>query len=156
MLVKLYTLPDVTPLLHKLALHGTTVRRAMAYEKTTVVNWVEQAFGHSAPGWKSEGDVAFSRIPIACHIAIYNTAIIGFVCHDCTAPNFLGPIGVAANKRGAGVGKFLLITALQAMRDQGYAYAIIGQAGSPDFFTKTVGAIEIPESELGIYLLGLE
>jgi len=45
----------------------------------------------------------------------------------------------------------LLVTALQAMHAQGYGYAVIGQVGAPDFFSKTVGAIEIPGSQPGIY-----
>ena len=151
MLVKLYGLPEAAQLQRKLDLNGTMVRRAMAYEKAAVVDWVEQSFGSCAPGWKSECDVAFSRTPIACYIAVCNAAIVGFACHDCTSQNFLGPIGVAESNRGTGIGKLLLVTALHAMHAQGYGYAIIGQAGATDFFSKTVGAIEILGSQPGIY-----
>jgi len=151
MLVKLYTLPEAAQLQRRLALNGTTVRRAMAYEKAAVVNWVEQSFGSCASGWKSECNVAFSRTPITCYIAVCNAVIVGFACHDCTTQNFFGPIGVAEGNQRTGIGKLLLVTALQAMHAQGYGYAVIGQVGAPDFFSKTVGAIEIPGSQPGIY-----
>ena len=40
---------------------------------------------------------------------------------------------------------------LEALRAQGYAYAIIGWAGPVGFFEKTVGAKVIENSEPGIY-----
>ena len=156
MLVKLYALPDDAPLRQKLASRGISVRRAMAYEKQLVAGWVRQVFGTAAPGWASECEVAFSRAPIACHIAVAESAIIGFVCHDCTSRNFLGPIGVAEDSRRSGVGKLLLLTALQAMRNQGYGYAIVGQVGNPGFFSASVAAIEIPQSDPGVYPPRLE
>ena len=132
-------------------LRDAGVRRAMAYEKKPVADWVRQVFGTAAPGWVDECEVAFSRVPVACYIAVAESAIIGFVCHDCTSRNFLGPIGVAEGSRRSGVGTLLLLTALQAMRNQGYGYAIIGQVGSPGFFSTTVAAIEIPQSDSGVY-----
>jgi hypothetical protein len=151
MLVKLYELQDETELRRKLALQGTMVRRAMAYEKEAVMTWVERTFSQCAQSWKSECDIAFSRSPITCHIAICNAVIVGFVCHHSTCKNFLGPIGIAEGNRRAGIGKLLLITSLRTMRAQGYEYAIIGRVGLPAFFSKTVGAIEIPGSTPGIY-----
>lgn len=156
MLVKLYELPDETELQRKLALQGTMVRRAMAYEKEAVMNWVERTYSQCAQSWKSECDSAFSRSPIACHIAICNAVIVGFVCHDSTCKNFLGPIGVGEENRRTGIGKLLLVTSLRTMRAEGYGYAIIGQVGVPAFFSKTVGAIEIPGSTPGIYPHRLE
>ena len=50
------------------------------------------------------------------------------------------------------VGKALLFNCLQAMKEKGYAYAIIGSVtGAKTFYEKTVNAIEIPESHPGIY-----
>ena len=100
--------------------------------------------------------MAFARSPIACHIAVCDAAIIGFACYDSTGKNFLGPIGVAEDHCGAGIGKLLLVTALSAMRAEGYGYAIIGQVGAPAFFSKAVGAVEIPGSTPGIYPHRLE
>ena len=52
--------------------------------------------------------------------------IVGFACYDATCMNFFGPTGVKESERGKGVGKALLLAALHAMKEQGYAYAIIG------------------------------
>jgi hypothetical protein len=53
--------------------------------------------------------------------------------------------------RKRGVGAALLVACLNAMRDSGYGYAIIGWVGPREFYAKTVGAIEIPDSTPGIY-----
>jgi GNAT superfamily N-acetyltransferase len=156
MLVRLYDLPDEVDLRRRLARQDTEVRRAMAYEKDIVARWVDAVFGECASGWRSECEVAFARSPLACHIAVCDTAMVGFACYDSTCKNFLGPIGVAADRRGAGIGKLLLITTLQAMRAEGYGYAIIGQVGAPAFFSSAVGAVEIPGSASGIYPQHLE
>ena len=62
MLVKLYALPRVVT-----DIGGVTVRRAMAPEKDLVVAWVRRAFG---VGWASECEIAFSRQPISCFVAV--------------------------------------------------------------------------------------
>ena len=154
MLVKLYALPDISDLRQQLAQEDILVRRAMAYEMKQVVAWVSSQFGEAARGWQSECEISFSRSPIACQIATQGNRLFGFACHDATAKNFFGPIGVAKEKRLCGLGSLLLVSALESMREQGYAYAIIGYAGAGEFFEKTVGAIAIPESETGIYPLG--
>jgi hypothetical protein len=41
-------------------------------------------------------------------------------------------------------------TTLRGLVDMGYAYAIVGGAGPTDFYTKTIGAIPIPDSSPGI------
>jgi hypothetical protein len=151
MLVKLYTLPNPTDLLQRLATKKIVIRRAMAHEKHLVLNWVETHFCNATPGWRSECDVAFSHSPIACQIAIKEDQVVGFACYDVAAKNLFGPIGIAENQRLKGVGTLLLVTTLYCMRDQGYAYGIIGHAGPANFFTKAVGAIAIPDSTPGIY-----
>lgn len=147
MLVKLYALPDLAPAVARCARQGTTIRRALAAEKNTVVGWVREHF----PGAEPETDVAFARLPVACFIAIHAEQLQGFACHDATAPNFFGPEGVVAGARGQGVGTALLLAALHAQRAQGYAYAIIGGVGPAAFYTATVGAVDIPDSTPGIY-----
>ncbi|NMA64669.1 MAG: GNAT family N-acetyltransferase [Clostridiaceae bacterium] len=78
--------------------------------------------------------------------------IVGFACYETTCKAFFGPIGVSDNCRGLKIGKALLISALQGLKEMGYAYAIIG--GPEDavgFYEKTVNAIIIPGSVPGIY-----
>jgi GNAT superfamily N-acetyltransferase len=153
LLVKLYERPDVKPQVDKLRTEGINVRKAMAFEKRQVVEWVEDNFGQ---GWSSECDISFSNHPTTCFIATENSRIIGFACYDTTAKNFFGPMGVAKQARNRGVGKALLLSALDAMSHLGYAYAIIGSADSIGYYRKAAGAIEIPGSSPGIYRDRLE
>ena len=60
-------------------------------------------------------------------------------------------MGVVDSAKDKGVGNQLLLTALGALREMGYVYAIIGAAGPVRFYQKTAGAIVIPDSEPGIY-----
>jgi hypothetical protein len=154
MLVKLYDLPRSTAAFARLRDQGITIRRALAPEKHKVLAWVRE---HFSEGWGSETDVAFARQPVACFIAVKAGRIAGFACHDATCRNFFGPTGVAADARGGGVGTGLLFACLEAMREQGFGYAIIGGVGPVEYYAKTVGAILIEGSEPGVYrgLLGV-
>jgi GNAT superfamily N-acetyltransferase len=148
LLVKLYDLPDRKACLEVMAEKEIEVRRAMASEKIRVVGWVQKVFGD---GWAAECDVAFARQPIACMLAIGSGRLVGFACHDSTCLNFFGPIGVDPAFRHNGIGRVVLLAALDAMAQNGYAYAIIGDAGPREFFETCVGAIPIPGSSPGIY-----
>jgi len=148
MLVKLYDLPASHEALSRLAAAGVSVRRALPPEKHKVLDWVRSTF---SAAWASEADVAFARQPVSCFLAIQGKRLLGFACHDATCRNFFGPTGVDANARGQGIGAGLLLACLDAMRHQGFAYAIIGGVGPADFYTKAVGAIPIEGSEPGIY-----
>ncbi len=131
-----------------LAAKGILVRRAMAGEKRLVVGWVHNRFGD---GWAAECDVAFSRQPVACMIALSDSQLAGFACHDSTCLNFFGPIGIDSALYHKGIGRALLLATLNAMAHAGYAYAIIGGAGPVTFFEKCVGAVPISGSTPGIY-----
>jgi len=144
MLVKLYALPEKV----NLEINGVTIRRALAPEKQTVLKWVEENFSRH---WTGECDVAFSRQPVSCFIAVEEKKIVGFACYEATCKNFFGPTGVLEDMRGRGVGKVLLLKALFAMRELGYAYAIIGGVGPAEFYEKTVGAKLIEDSTPGVY-----
>jgi|SRR4051812_23888727 GNAT superfamily N-acetyltransferase len=148
LLVKLYDLPDPAPVLKKLRKRGIDVRRALAPEKNLVVDWVRGSFSKA---WACETEVAFSRLPITCFIAVDDGTVLGFACYDATCKNFFGPTGVEPDYRRGGVGAALLITSLLAMAADGYAYAIIGGVGPVDYYKKIVDAIEIPRSTPGIY-----
>ena len=148
LLVKLYELPESGKTYAALAEKGIEIKRAMGPEKHAVVAWVLANF--SKP-WASEADVAFSQTPPSIFIAIKDKAIIGFACYDSTAKGFFGPIGVDQKVRAGGLGKALLVRTLEAMREAGYGYAVIGWAGPVDFFRKTVGATVIEGSEPGVY-----
>jgi hypothetical protein len=88
MLVKLYALPDSRDAYERLRKADITMRRALAPEKHKVVAWVRNAFSEA---WASEVEVAFSRQPVSCFIAVQQKNILGFACHDATCPNYFGP-----------------------------------------------------------------
>lgn len=148
MLVRLYDLPDSSRLYQEVAEKAITLRRARAFEKHTVAAFARTHFSEK---WVSEVEVALTRQPVACFIATRDKTILGFACYDTTLRGFFGPTGVAENARGLGLGKALLFKSLEALRDGGYAYAIIGGVGPRDFYAKTCGAIEIPGSDPGTY-----
>ncbi|OGS07612.1 MAG: GNAT family N-acetyltransferase [Elusimicrobia bacterium RIFOXYA12_FULL_51_18] len=148
LLVKLYKLPDARETLDELRAEGIEIKRAIAPEKHLVLNWVGENF---SAGWESECGVAFARLPCSCFVAVKDTKVVGFACYDAAALGFFGPIGVDESARKSGVGKGLLIRTLEAMREAGYGYAIVGWAGPIDFFKKTVDAAVIPDSEPGVY-----
>lgn len=148
MLVRLYDLPDTSALYTEIAAKGVTLRRARAFEKHTVAAFAK---AHFSEKWVSEVEVALTRQPIACFIATRDKQILGFACFDTTQRGFFGPTGVSENARGLGLGKALLMKALEALREIGYAYAIIGGVGPKEFYAKACGAIEIPGSDPGTY-----
>jgi len=147
MLVRLYDLPETAAFYQEIAGKGITLRRARAFEKHTVA-----AFARTfSEKWASEVEVALSRQPIACFIATREKRILGFACYDTTMRGFFGPTGVVEEARGLGLGKALLFKSLEALRETGHAYAVIGGVGPKEFYAKACGAIEIPGSDPGIY-----
>ncbi len=149
MLVKLYDLPSAIQGIDKLEKEGITIKRPLSLDKSRVLNYVRS---HFSENWANECDVAFSRVPISCFIAVHGKDIVGFSVYNVTYRNYFGPTGVSENYRGKGIGKILLLKALLAMREEGYAYAIIGWVDEAEkFYRKTVGAIPIENSFPGIY-----
>ena len=140
MLISLTQLPAMEPSSMHAARAGITVRRAMAFERHNVIQWVAENF---SSGWVDECKVAFGRQPIGCHIAIKANKICGFCCVETTCLNFVGPIGVAESIRAKEIGRLLLVSCLQEMRTKGYAYAVAGDVGAQRFFERSVGAVPI-------------
>src|SRR3954454_11221888 len=127
---------------------GVTIRRANAYEITPVLEFVRSKFSVS---WADEISVGFARLPVSVFIATSGGKVIGFCAHECTRRGFLGPMGVLDAERKRGVGGALLRASLNALREMGYAYAIIGGAGPTEFYAKESGATIITGSVPGIY-----
>ncbi|MDH4414044.1 MAG: GNAT family N-acetyltransferase [Rhizobium sp.] len=148
MLVKLYELQDDGEIIGRMKAEGIAIRRALVPELSAIAAWIEPRFGR---GWVAEATAAIMRQPVTCWIAHAGDTLLGFACHEATMKGFFGPTGVDENARGRGIGHALLIRTLIDMRDQGYAYAIIGGAGPMGFYEKSVGAIAIPGSSPGIY-----
>ncbi len=163
MLVKLYELPEVTPRLDELRKLSLFIRQAQPGEKRVVAAWAERHFPAS---WAVGCEWAIEREPISCYIAVEKAAppppssspyhlpaeqIVGFACYDVASKGMFGAMGVQEDYRARGIGRALLLTALHAMAAERYAYAVIGWAGSVEFYHNAAGATVIEGSEPGIF-----
>jgi GNAT superfamily N-acetyltransferase len=148
MLVKLYELKDDWSFIAEQGELGITIRKPIGPEKQLIVDWVRENFSDA---WASETDRAISNTPISNFIAIQGGSLIGFACYDATALGFFGPIGVLESCRGKGTGRALLLACLLDMKLKGYGYAIIGAVGPAEFYAKSAGAAEIPDSSPGLW-----
>lgn len=148
MLVNLLRMPPVEPALERVRRAGIIVRRAQPFELTPVRLFVSQQFNIA---WADEIAVGFNRQPVTVYLATREARIVGFAAYECTRRNFFGPTGVLESERGRGAGTALLLCCLQALSEMGYVYAIIGGVGPADFYSRAVGAINIPDSDPGIY-----
>jgi ribosomal protein S18 acetylase RimI-like enzyme len=149
MLVKLYRLDWDSAAMVAQASQGVCIRKPIGPEKHVVIDWVRE---HFSAGWAGEADVAISREPGACFIAVNaEDRLIGFACYDATALGFFGPIGVHETFRGRHIGSALLRACLLDMKLKGYGYAIIGNVTAFAFYEKSVSAVAIADSTPGIY-----
>lgn len=153
LLVKLYELPDLHPYLQALKQKKIVIRKPIGPENYAVIAWIRQ---HFEAGWASEAENAFFRSPKGIYIAVQETdgapgSVLGFACWDATARGLFGPTGVMEKARGQGIGAALLLACLYAMKEEGYAYGIIGGAGPVAFYEKICNAVVIPDSVPGIY-----
>lgn len=144
MLIALYRLPSPLPTLPA----DVTVRKPIGPEHDLVARWVAATF---SPGWGSEARVALGNRPVSLFVAVRDGALRGFCAYDATLNGLVGPIGVAEPARGQGVGAALLRACLDDMRAMGYAYAVAGAVGAPNFFHRVAGAVPIAGSKPGLY-----
>lgn len=126
----------------------TVLRKPIGPEHDLVAVWVGERFGL---GWASEVRVALANRPVTAWIAVRRGELLGFCCHDATALGFVGPIGVAQEACGQGLGAALLRASLADMRSAGYGYAVAGGVGALGFFRRVAGAVEIADSTPGLY-----
>ncbi len=163
MLVKLYALPEVTPFLTALTQKGLEIRRPHPSEKYVLAEWVRQHFQES---WAVGCEVALENKPASCYIAVEKSrahvpsnnpydlpeeVLIGFACYNVASKGMFGAMGVKEDYQRQGIGTALLLACLHAMKEEGYAYAVIGWVASVDFYARAAGATVIPDSEPGIF-----
>ncbi|MGK7391375.1 MAG: GNAT family N-acetyltransferase [Candidatus Cyclobacteriaceae bacterium M2_1C_046] len=148
MLVKLLSLPDPGPKEENLNREGIIFRKPIAPEKSIVRDWVLKNF---STYWANEVDAAFGNSPVTCFIAQKGNDLVGIACYEATYKNFFGPTGTLEAYRNKGIGEVLLLKSLSAMKEMGYAYAIIGGVGPASYYSKIVNAVEITGSENSIY-----
>ena len=151
MLLKLYDLPETHIPDESLKKKNIRIYRPMASDKSRITEYIRANFSEV---WANEFEKAMSNNPVSCFIAVKNQKeIIGFSCYDASYTGFFGPIGVSENYRGLHIGKELLLYAMYGMRENGYAYSIIGWTSDKiaPFYYNITGAVEIPDSYPGIY-----
>jgi hypothetical protein len=158
MLVKLYEVAPDHALTTRLENQQISIRRALSPDKRRVIDFIDRSAESHWPqepkeSWLSECEVALTRQPPTCFLAIHQRSVVGFACYDATAKGFFGPMGVLIDQQGKGVGKALLIASLLAMWNDGYGYALIGWPArqAVGFYAKTVNAQVIEDSTPGIY-----
>ena len=114
------------------------IKRAFVGDKEAILAFVEKYFQKN---WVYEVEHALMEEVSKCFIATEEGKLVGFACFDSSAKGFFGPIGVRPDRRGENIGQALLIRTLNAMREYGYGYAIIGWVSEAEnFYRKTVGA----------------
>lgn len=129
MIVSLYHLPECG------VEESIKIKRAFICDRNTVLEFARKF----SEGWVHETERAL--LQNTCFIAVKDGKVVGFACYDATAKGFFGPIGVDDSQRGKNIGTALLLRTLNAMREDGYAYGIIGWVdGAAGFYRKTVGA----------------
>ncbi len=151
MLVKLYELPNIEQKLKQLHANDIQIKRALTLDTQKILQFVDQHFSDLCAGWVDECELSLKRHPVACFIAVHNKQVVGFACYDTSAKGYFGPLGVAETHRKQGIAKVLIVHALEAMYNEGYAYGIIPWVSSEGYYQKAVGAITIPDSEPGVY-----
>jgi predicted N-acetyltransferase YhbS len=148
MLVRLYDLPDPEGHYRRAREAGASIRRVEPWDRFALRSFIEANFWAA---WAPEADLAFSGHPITGFVATMEGGIVGFAVYECSRRGFFGPTGVREDLRGRGLGAALLLCCLEAMREMGYGYAVIGGVGPQAFYEKVCGAFVIPGSEAGIY-----
>lgn len=144
MLVRLYALPD-----RPTVAADVQIKRVLPPDFGRVLAFVRERF---SDGWAHECTAALYQSPPACFIAVRGHTLLGFACYDATAKGMFGPVGVDEAARGLGIGGALTYRCMEAMREAGYAYAVIGWPdGKEAFYERTVGATVIPDSAPGVY-----
>ena len=117
---------------------GVKIKRAFVGDKEEILDFIGKNFSRS---WIYEAEHAILEPVPKCYIATYMGKIVGFACFDSSALGFFGPIGVDPLMRGKKIGEALLIRTLNAMKEYGYWYAVIGWVSEAEnFYRKTVGA----------------
>lgn len=121
------------------------VRKANSSDLRKLVSFVSKEFGER---WLHSIEYGFrtykENVPI--YIAEQEEVIVGFACYDVVRgkKGLFGPMGTAKQNRVKGVGKQLLHCSLHSMKQEGYEYAIIGQAGPIEFYERCCNARLIP------------
>ena len=150
MLVKLYNIPYSHDIEENLSKSGIRIKKVLAPDRSKIIAFARTC---AKDDYSDEVRAAFANNPVTCYIAAREKELIGFACYETTARNFFGPMAVLESERKKGVGRALLLKALESMRELGYAYAIIGWStkSAVSFYKECVDAIMIDENSSSVY-----
>ncbi|MCM3439259.1 GNAT family N-acetyltransferase [Metabacillus halosaccharovorans] len=123
---------------------GITFRKAKQKDASSLKTFVEKEFGN---GWLDSIENGFLQEDIPIFIALDGQGIIGFACFDVvrSKKGLFGPMGTSYSNRIQGIGYTLLHYCLGEMKEIGYEYAVIGEAGPLEFYEKACNALVIPK-----------
>lgn len=127
------------------------IKRIFPSDKERLMSFIKKNFPDEK-GWLIEAEHAWHNGNV--YVAVECEKIIGFACYDSSGKGYFGPFGVNKDYRSKGVGTELFYACLDAMKNDGYGYAIIGWVAdkeddehSPvEFYEKTSQAKYIPSS----------
>ncbi|MRX72325.1 GNAT family N-acetyltransferase [Bacillus lacus] len=124
---------------------GITFRKAKQSDAAALKIFVGREFGS---GWIESVSNGFSQKDIPIYIALEGKEITGFACFDVVGGKrgVFGPMGTSLAYRIQGIGYTLLHYCLSEMKEIGYEYAVIGEAGPLEFYEKTCSAVVIPRN----------
>jgi GNAT superfamily N-acetyltransferase len=141
MIVPLLALPDLAPVMARVAEQGLVVGRATMGGLTPLRALIAS---HFTQVWADAVLANLTHAPATVFTASAGDAIVGYGAHSGNRPGIVGPLGVHPEHRGRGVGAALLFQCLLDLQAAGYVYAIIGQVGPAAFYDKTCGAFRLP------------
>ena len=99
------------------------IKRIFPSDKERLMSFIKKNFSDEK-GWLIEAEHAWHNGNV--YVAVECEKIIGFACYDSSGKGYFGPFGVNKDYRSKGVGTELFYACLDAMKNDGYGYAIIG------------------------------
>ncbi|WP_121614247.1 GNAT family N-acetyltransferase [Mesobacillus foraminis] len=134
--LKEYSLP-------KIPSTNITYKRVEQSDAALLKTFIEKEFGN---GWLDSIENGFLNVKIPIFMALDEEHIVGFACFDVVRrkKGLFGPMGTSFSNRVKGIGYTLLHFCLREMKEIGYEYAVIGEAGPLEFYEKACNAVVIP------------
>ena len=119
--------------------HGIELRRPSREDAARLHDFLAAHW----PAWTSEARVALGNRPPTLHLALRDDCVVGFAAWDANnrGTGWFGPMGVAPEERGAGIGCVLLQRCLDDMREQGHDAAVIAWVDNAPFYERCAGAV---------------
>ena len=114
---------------------GVEVRRATPADAAAL----DRAAAVLGGTWPAEAALSLRREPVAVHLALRGPDVVGFACHAGSRHGWLGPVGVAPEKRRRGIARVLVRRCLVDVRAEGRAAAQVCWVGPVGFYADAVG-----------------